>query len=296
MKIGYARVSTFDQTLDLQTDALNQAGCEKLFTDHGVSGLKAERPGLDQALGQLRKGDTLVIWKLDRLGRSLSHLLEVIEELKAKGVQFASVQDGFDTSTASGKMVFSVIGAMAEYERNLIKERTMAGLAAARARGRLGGRPKQLKDDQVKVAISLAEAGELTIREICAQVGCSRSTYYRQVAPLLKKEAVPTLTIDQSEYVPPQQKKKKQKAKTGKKKQKKTRPSSTLKYVLKDAKNATTLNRKVHAISTVEPQSGRWYAPALCGEQPKAGSWGWRTCDASELSCPKCYDKVKLLT
>ena len=299
MKIGYARVSTFDQTFDLQTDALRQAGCEKLFTDHGVSGRKAERPGLDQALGHLRKGDTLVIWKLDRLGRSLSHLLEVIEDLKAKGVQFASVQDGFDTSTASGKMVFSVIGAMAEYERNLIKERTMAGLAAARARGRLGGRPKQLKDDQVKVAISLAEAGELTIREICDQVGCSRSTYYRQVAPLLKKEAVPTLTIDQSKYVPPQQspqQTKKKATKTRKQTKKKAKPSSTLKYVLKDAKNATTMNRKVHAISTTEPKTGRWYAPALCGEQPKAGSWGWRTCDASELSCPKCYDKVKLLT
>ena len=183
MKIGYARVSTNDQNLDLQTDALKKAGCKKIFSDRGVSGVKTARPGLDKALDQIRKGDILVIWKLDRLGRSLSHLLSIIEDLKQKGVDFASVQDGFDTSTASGKMVFSVIGAMAEYERNLIRERTMAGLAAARSRGRKGGRPKQLNEGQVKVAIALADAGELTINEIREQVGCSRSTYYRQVVP-----------------------------------------------------------------------------------------------------------------
>ena len=187
MRIGYTRVSTNDQNLDLQTDALRAAGCKKIFSDHGVSGAKAERSGLDKALDQLRKGDILVIWKLDRLGRSLSHLLSIIEDLKQKGVDFASVQDGFDTSTASGKMVFSVIGAMAEYERNLTRERTRAGLAAARARGRMGGRPKALDESQVKVAIALAEAEELTINQICEQVGCSRSTYYRQVAPNLKK-------------------------------------------------------------------------------------------------------------
>ena len=183
MRIGYARVSTTDQNLDLQTDALKAAGCKKIFSDHGVSSAKSERPGLDKALEHVRKKDTLVIWKLDRLGRSLSHLLSIIEDLKQKGVDFASVQDGFDTSTASGKMVFSVIGAMAEYERNLIRERTTAGLAAARARGRVGGRPKSLDESQVKVAIALAKEGELTIKEICKQVGCSRSTYYRQVAP-----------------------------------------------------------------------------------------------------------------
>ena len=185
MKIGYARVSTSDQNLDLQMDALEAAGCKKIYSDHGVSGAKAERPELDKALDQIRKKDTLVIWKLDRLGRSLRDLLSIIEDLKERDANFASIQDGFDTSTASGKMVFSVIGAMAEYERNLIRERTMAGLAAARARGRNGGRPKALEDSQVKVAITLAEAGELTINEICEQVGCSRSTYYRQVAPKL---------------------------------------------------------------------------------------------------------------
>ena len=204
MKIGYARVSTIDQSLDLQNDGLEKAGCEKIFTDHGVSGAKTERPGLDKALDQIRKGDTLVIWKLDRLGRSLSHLLSIIEGLKKKGAHFASIQDAFDTSTASGKMVFSVIGAMAEYEKNLTRERTMAGLASARARGRKGGRPKQLDDGQVRVAITLAEAGELMINEICEQVGCSRSTYYRQVAPRLKAPAVTEpLQLDQSVYVAP---------------------------------------------------------------------------------------------
>lgn len=185
MKIGYARVSTVDQNIELQTDALKEAGCEKIFCDHGVSGAKAERPGLDKALDHIRKKDTLVIWKLDRLGRSLRDLLSIVEDLKARGANFASLQDGFDTSTASGKMVFSVIEAMAEYERNLIRERTMAGLKAARARGRMGGRLKALEESQVKVAIVLAEVGELTINEICEQVGCSRSTYYRQVAPKL---------------------------------------------------------------------------------------------------------------
>ena len=188
MKIGYARVSTADQSLDLQTDALKAAGCKKIFSDRGVSGTKAERPGLDKALAQIRKKDTLVIWKLDRLGRSLSDLLSIVEYLRERGANFLSIQDGFDTSTASGKMVFSVIGAMAEYEHNLIRERTMAGLAAARSRGRMGGRPKSLDESQVKVAIALAEAGKLTINEICAQVGCSRSTYYRQIAPLLAVE------------------------------------------------------------------------------------------------------------
>ncbi|MGB3789502.1 MAG: recombinase family protein [Phormidesmis sp.] len=118
-------------------------------------------------------------------------------KLIPKGADFASVQDGFDTSTASGKMVFSVIGAMAEYERNLTRERTMAGLASARARGRKGGRPKQLDESQVKVAIALADAGELTINEICEQVECSRSTYYRQVAPRLSKESeMPTIDLN----------------------------------------------------------------------------------------------------
>ena len=132
--------------LDLQKDDLKKAGCEKIFTDHGVSGAKTERPGLDKALGQIRKGDTLVIWKLDRLGRSLSHLLSIIEDLKQKGVDFASIQDGFDTSTASGKMVFSVIGAMAEYERNLTENGRRRGwLRRVRVVGKEGGRSSWMR-------------------------------------------------------------------------------------------------------------------------------------------------------
>lgn len=273
MKIGYARVSTTDQNLDLQTDALKQAGCEKIFSDRGVSGVKTERPGLDKALDQIRKGDILVIWKLDRLGRSLSHLLSIIEGLKQKGVDFASVQDGFDTSTASGKMVFSVIGAMAEYERNLIRERTMAGLAAARARGRKGGRPKQLDEGQVRVAIALADAGELPIKTICEQVGCSRSTYYRQVAPRLKApaEAEP-LQLDQSVYVAPGE------TVTAKPK---------LSYVCKKQASKGGI---VHAVNG-EVGPGIWRQAALCGAKPSTSKY-WELSELVDVSCAKCRRKL----
>lgn len=167
-----------DQNLDLQMDALKAAGGKNIFSDRGESGAKTERPGLDRVLDQIRKGDILVIWKLDRSGRSLSHLLNIIEDLKQKGVDFARIQDGFDTSTASGKMVFSVVGAMAKYERNPTRERTMAGLAAARARGWMGSRPRALYESQVKVAIALAKADKLTINKICEQMGCSRSQIF----------------------------------------------------------------------------------------------------------------------
>ena len=275
MKIGYARVSTTDQNLDLQTDALKQAGCKKIFSDRGVSGAKTERPGLDKALDQIRKGDILVIWKLDRLGRSLSHLLSIIEDLKQKGVDFASVQDGFDTSTASGKMVFSVIGAMAEYERNLTRERTMAGLASARARGRKGGRPKQLDEGQVKVAITLADAGELTIKQICEQVGCSRSTFYRQVAPRLKAPpAAEPLQLDQSVYVALGA------TATGKQK-------SKLSYVCKKQASKGGI---VHAIKG-EIGPGNWQVAALCGAKPSASKY-WELSELAELGCAKCRRKL----
>ena len=288
MKIGYARVSTVDQSLDLQNDGLKKAGCEKIFTDHGVSGAKTERPGLDKALDQIRKGDTLVIWKLDRLGRSLSHLLSIIEDLKQKGVDFASIQDGFDTSTASGKMVFSVIGAMAEYEKNLTRERTMAGLASARARGRKGGRPKQLDEGQVRVAIALAEAGELMIREICEQVGCSRSTYYRQVAPRLKPAAAASLPIDRSVYVVPSA------AATGKAKaKKKVKPKATsntkpkLSYVCKRQPSKGGI---VHAFAgEIGPKN--WRRPALCGAKPSAKK-SWEISEWAEVSCAECRRKL----
>jgi len=189
MLIGYARVSTADQNPELQIDALEKVGCEKLFTDEGVSGSKTDRPQLNKALEHSRKGDTLVVWKLDRLGRSLSHLLEVIGGLSDRGIQFKSIQETIDTSTPGGKLVFHVFCSLAEFERDLVRERTNAGLAAARARGRVGGRPSSLSSEQVKMGKALASISDLTVKEICAQLGCSRATYYRQIAPLLKPAA-----------------------------------------------------------------------------------------------------------
>jgi DNA invertase Pin-like site-specific DNA recombinase len=143
MYIGYARVSTNEQNLDLQRDALRKAGCieKNIYTDK-ITGLKQERKGLDQALSHLREGDTFVVWRLDRLGRSLKHLIETITALQSQDIGFKSLTENIDTSTATGQLVFHIFGALAEFERNLIKERTIAGLDAARSRGRRGGRPK----------------------------------------------------------------------------------------------------------------------------------------------------------
>src|SRR3712207_6386249 len=144
MLIGYARISTLDQSLALQQDALRAAGCERIFTAT-ASGARTDRPGLADALEHLRTGDTLVVWRLDRLGRSLEHLMETIRELHEQGIHFKSLQEQLDTATSGGKLVFHVFGALAEFERDLIRERTRAGLEAARARGRRGGRPRKLK-------------------------------------------------------------------------------------------------------------------------------------------------------
>ncbi len=182
MKIGYARVSTGDQSLDLQTDALKKAGCEKVFTDSGESGSKKERPGLNNALSHARSGDTIVVWKMDRLGRSLSHLIQAVEEMKNRGVEFMSIVDAFDTSTPNGRFFFHIVGAVAELEKDIIRERTMAGLAAARARGHNGGRPKSMNDSQEKRCQELSKNKDLTVAEICKMVGCSRSAYYRAIA------------------------------------------------------------------------------------------------------------------
>src|SRR5215203_3025945 len=141
MLIGYARVSTHDQTLDLQLDALKAAGCERLFKDI-VSGKSTQRPRLDEALLQLRAGDTLVVWRLDRLGRSLPHLIATITSLESQGIGFKSLTENIDTTTSGGKLIFHIFGGLAEFERNLIRERTLAGLESARARGRKGGKPK----------------------------------------------------------------------------------------------------------------------------------------------------------
>src|SRR5205823_2858101 len=141
MYVGYARISTQDQTLDLQKDALEKIGCCKIFTET-ASGALTERRGLEEALTYVREGDTLVVWRLDRLGRSLNHLIETITKLNNRKIGFKSIQENIDTTTSGGKLVFHIFGALAEFERDIIRERTQAGLLAARARGRKGGRPK----------------------------------------------------------------------------------------------------------------------------------------------------------
>jgi DNA invertase Pin-like site-specific DNA recombinase len=183
MNIGYARVSTSDQTLDLQKDALEKIGCSKIFTDT-ASGAKAERKGLDEALNYVREGDTLVVWRLDRLGRSLKHLIETITTLNNRNIGFKSIQENIDTTTSGGKLIFHIFGALAEFERDIIRERTNAGLQAARARGRLGGRPKAKTlntPKKVSIAQSLYDDKNNTIDEICRTLTISRSTLYRYI-------------------------------------------------------------------------------------------------------------------
>lgn len=177
MKIGYARVSTHEQNLSLQNDALKQAGCGKIFQDR-VSGAKAERPGLEEAKAYVREGDTLVVWRLDRLGRSLKHLIETITALEERGVAFQSIQESIDTTTSGGRLVFHIFGALAEFERNLIRERTRAGLAAARARGRRGGRPRALDEKKTQLLYQLYDERKRTVKEICEVLDISKSTLY----------------------------------------------------------------------------------------------------------------------
>lgn len=178
MQIGYARVSTQDQNLDLQRDALTRAGCEELFTDT-VSGVKAERPALAQVLKFARSGDVLVVWKLDRLGRSLRDLIDIVNTLLAKGVGFKSLTESIDTTTSGGKLVFHVFGALAEFERDLIRERTHAGLSAARARGKVGGRPHSLSPKKIAQLQALANDPSNSIADILDTLKISRTTYYR---------------------------------------------------------------------------------------------------------------------
>jgi DNA invertase Pin-like site-specific DNA recombinase len=178
--IGYARVSTVGQDPSLQLDALRAAGCLKVFTDKALGSLD-RRPQLDRLLDQLRPGDTVVVWRLDRLGRSLKHLIALVEDLADKEVGFRSLAEGMDTTTSGGKLVFSIFGALAEFERSLIRERTMAGLAAARSRGRIGGRPPVMTPEKIKVARDLYRARELTVEEISKTIGVSRKTVYRHL-------------------------------------------------------------------------------------------------------------------
>lgn len=184
-KIGYARVSKHDQQLKMQIDALLDYGCHKdeIFTDH-ISGAKTERPGLEKCMQELQEGDTLVVWRLDRLGRSMPHLVSIIEDLKARGISFKSLCDGaIDTTTASGELVFNIFSSLAQFERKLIQERTKAGLDAARARGKKGGRKKTLSTDpKVLTARKMHKNHDMSISSICSMLNISRATFYRYLA------------------------------------------------------------------------------------------------------------------
>lgn len=182
MLFGYARVSTSDQSLTLQVDALINAGCvEENVYKEVVSGAKSDRPELSKMLSFLRQGDTVVVWRLDRLGRSLSHLIELAKQLESKGVDLKILQQDIDTSTAIGRMYFQLCAMFAEFERELIRERTNAGLAAARARGRVGGRRRTLSDKKIEHGKALASDKSRRIKDICETLKCSPATYYRYV-------------------------------------------------------------------------------------------------------------------
>ena len=186
MKVGYIRVSKHEQNEALQRDALKKAECEKYFSDK-ITGSTFERKGLEDLLAFVRSGDTVIVWKLDRLGRSLKDLIETLNLLKSRGVDFISLTESIDTTTPGGKLIFHLMGALAEFERDLIRERTNAGLAAARARGRIGGRPKRLATNgKVALARRLFADPNHSIPEICSTLEISRSTLYRYV-----KEATP---------------------------------------------------------------------------------------------------------
>jgi DNA invertase Pin-like site-specific DNA recombinase len=178
MRIGYARVSTDDQTLDLQRDALKRAKCRQIYEEH-ASGKNTTRPELDACLRSLRERDTLVVWRLDRLGRSLADLIHLVNELQSRTIELESLTEKIETSSPTGKLVFHVFGALAEFERNLIRERTVAGLKAARARGRKGGRPRKLSSRERKTITALLKTAEVSVREIAKRYGVSRSTLYR---------------------------------------------------------------------------------------------------------------------
>lgn len=181
MLIGYARVSTDDQHLDLQRDALEKAGCEKIYTDQ-QSGASTERLGLAVVLEMARRDDTLVVWRLDRLGRSLKHLIHLVEKLDQRGIGLRSLRENIDTTTSGGRLVFHLFGALAEFERSVIRERTQAGLSAARARGRQGGRPKRLSPNQRELLLRLHQERRHSIAEICQILGISKSTLYNYLA------------------------------------------------------------------------------------------------------------------
>jgi DNA invertase Pin-like site-specific DNA recombinase len=176
--VGYARISTGDQNVDLQVDALKQAGCRKIF-EETASGANKNRPKLAEAIDYLQTGDTFVVWKLDRMARSLSQLIDTIDRIHELGCGFRSITESIDTTTAAGRLTFHIIGALAEFERNIIRERTIAGLRAAAARGRKGGRPKALDEGSLKIANALLRDGLLTVKDVAKQVGVSPATLYK---------------------------------------------------------------------------------------------------------------------
>lgn len=179
--VGYARISTTDQKLELQLDALANAGCSRTYVEQ-ASGALDDRPELASMLDHLREGDTVIVWRLDRLGRSLRHLIDLVGALERRGIAFRSLNEGIDTSTAGGKLVFHVFAALAEFERDLISERTVAGLAAARARGRKGGRPRKLSQEGVAVARAMHAEKKHTLATIAETLGVSRATIYRALS------------------------------------------------------------------------------------------------------------------
>ena len=182
MRIAYARVSTGDQNLDLQLDELEDAGCEKIYKEE-ISGAAKKRPELKRCLEELREGDTLVVWRLDRFGRSLKDLVSKMESLEGKGADFVSLTEGIDTTTAQGKLTFHIFGALAEFERELARERTMAGLKAARERGQVGGRPPALSEEEIPQVQAMMRDEEVSTSDICERFDISRATLYRHVGP-----------------------------------------------------------------------------------------------------------------
>jgi DNA invertase Pin-like site-specific DNA recombinase len=179
--IGYARVSTVDQDVALQRDALHQAGCTRIFEDYGVSGVKTERPALLAALAYIREGDVLVVWKLDRLGRSLAHLITTVSDLEKRGVGLRSLTEAIDTTTSGGRLIFHVFGALGQFERDVIRERTRAGLTAAAARGRKGGRKPVVTADKLKRARALRTQG-LNVRETAKRLKVGKTALYEALA------------------------------------------------------------------------------------------------------------------
>jgi DNA invertase Pin-like site-specific DNA recombinase len=178
MKVGYARISTPSQTFNLQTDALEKAGCEKIFFDTGT-GVRHEREGMKEMLNFFREGDVVIVWKLDRLGRSIRNLIDLTHEIKKRGASFISLSENIDTTTISGKLVFHIFGALAEFERDLLIERTTAGLEAARARGRVGGRRFRLNEEQVCRLKELYQDKKMSIDEICRVFNITPPTLYK---------------------------------------------------------------------------------------------------------------------